>query len=154
VDSNKIRFLFLDFAPPFPSGLSFGIGRAEMQRGTPALSGSYALGGRSDAMSSGVNGVNTVGAFTASGGTITGGAIDSVKDGTSFYNQAITTGNYSQTSNGRATVTLNTSGTFGTLQATVWMVNPARGFFLVTNGVFTLEDGTLDRNLAALAMPP
>src|SRR5260370_42187210 len=111
-----------------------------MQSGTPALSGSYAFGGRGDTVSSGVNGVNTVGAFTASGGTISAGAIDSVKDGTSFYNQAITTGNYSQTSNGRATVTLNASGTFGALQATVWIVSPARGFFLVPNGVFTVED--------------
>jgi len=139
VDTNNIRFLFFDPAIP-----SIGIGRAEMQTGIPALSGSYAFGGRGDTQSSGINGVNTVGAFTASGGAISAGAIDSVEDGNSFSNQGITTGNYSQTANGRATVTLTTSGTFGAIQATVWMVSPARGFFLVTNDATAVQDGTLD----------
>jgi hypothetical protein len=142
VDANNIRFLFFDPAVP-----SIGIGRAEMQTGTPALSGNYAFGGRGDTQSSGINGVNTVGALTTSGSTIAGGAIDSVEDGNSFANQAITTGNYSQAASGRAMVPLNTAGSFGNLQLIVWMVSPARGFFLVTtttNGTLVIEDGTLD----------
>jgi hypothetical protein len=151
VDANNIRFLFFDPAP-VPS---IGIGRAEMQS-APALSGNYAFGGRGDTPltsnpASGTNGVNTVGAFTASGGAITAGAIDSVEDGASFSNQAITTGNYSLAASGRATVTLTTSGTFGTLQATVWMVSPARGFFLVTNDATAVQDGTLDLQLGTFS---
>lgn len=136
VDANNVRLLSNS------SGV-LGIGRAEKQS-APTLSGSYAFGGRGDTMTTRINGVDTVGAFTASGGSITGGAIDSVEDGTSFSNQLITSGSYAQTSNGRATVTLTTSGSFGVLQATVWMVSPARGFFLVTNDSKAVEDGTLD----------
>jgi hypothetical protein len=139
VDANNMRFLFFDPAP-VPS---IGVGRAEMQS-APALSGNYAFGGRGDTRASGINGVNTVGAFTASGGAITAGAIDSVKDGNSFANQAITTGNYSQTANGRAVVPLNTAGALGNLQLVVWMVSPARGFFLITNDTNAVQDGTLD----------
>jgi hypothetical protein len=139
VDANNIRFLFFDPAP-VPS---IGIGRAEMQS-APALSGSYAFGGRGDTLANGINGVNTVGAFTTSGATISGGTIDSVEDLASFSNQAITTGNYSQAASGRAVVPLNTAGSFGNRQLVVWMVNPARGFFLVTNDTTAVEDGTLD----------
>jgi hypothetical protein len=137
VDTNNVRFLSMS-----PGVL--GIGRAEMQN-APALAGSYAFGGRGDTIGNGINAVDAVGAFTtASGGSITSGAIDSVEDGTSFSNQSITSGSYSQPVNGRTLVTLNTSGTFGTLVATVWMVSPARGFFLVINDPNAVEDGTLD----------
>jgi hypothetical protein len=139
VDANNIRFLFFDPAVP-----NIGIGRAEMQSGTPALSGSYAFGGRGDTQTSGINGVDIVGAFTTSASTIAGGTLDSVEDGSNFSNQAITTGNFAQNANGRATVPLNTAGSFGNLQLVVWMVSPARGFFLVINDPNAVEDGTLD----------
>jgi hypothetical protein len=133
VDANNVRFLSSS------SGL-LGIGRAEKQS-APALSGSYAFGGRGDTVNGGINAVDTVGAFTASGGSITSGAIDAVEDG-STLSTTITGGSYATTANGRATVTLNASN--GPVQATFWMVNPSRGFFLITNDSNAVEDGTLD----------
>lgn len=133
VDANNVRFLSSS------SGL-LGIGRAEKQS-TPALSGSYAFGGRGDTVNNGINAVDTVGVFTASGGSITSGAIDAVEDGSNL-STTITGGTYTTTANGRATVTLN-AGT-GPVQATFWMVNPSRGFFLITNDSNAVEDGTLD----------
>ena len=133
VDANNVRFLSSS------SGL-LGIGRGERQS-APALSGSYAFGGRGDTVNNGINAVDTVGAFTASGGSITSGAIDAVEDGSNL-STTITNGNYTTTANGRATVTLN-AGT-GPVQATFWMVNPSRGFFLITNDSNAVEDGTLD----------
>ena len=133
VDANNVRFL------SGSSGL-LGIGRAEKQS-APALSGSYAFGGRGDTVNGGINAVDTVGAFTASGGSITSGAIDAVEDGSNL-STTITSGSYTTTANGRATVTLN-AGT-GAVQATFWMVSPSRGFFLITNDPNAVEDGTLD----------
>ncbi len=132
VDANNLRFL------PSDSG-TIGLGRAEKQAGTLALSGSYAFGSKGD--TSFIGGVDTVGAFTASGGNITAGAFDSVQDGNASTNISITSGSYAPVSNGRATVTLNAST--GTIQDIVWMVSPARGFFLI-NDSSKVEDGTLD----------
>ena len=133
VDANNVRFLSSS------SGL-LGIGRAEKQS-SPALSGSYAFGGRGDTVNNGINAVDTVGAFSASGGSITTGAIDAVEDGSNL-STTISGGSYTTTANGRATVTLNASS--GTVQATFWMVSPSRGFFLITNDSNAVEDGTLD----------
>jgi hypothetical protein len=133
VDANNVRFLSSS------SGL-LGIGRAEKQS-SPALSGSYAFGGRGDTVNNGINAVDTVGAFSASGGSITSGAIDAVEDGSNL-STTITGGTYTTTANGRVTVTLN-AGT-GPVQATFWMVNPSRGFFLITDDSNAVEDGTLD----------
>jgi hypothetical protein len=136
VDANNVRFLSAS------SGL-LGIGRAEKQN-SPALSGSYAFGGRGDTVNNGVNAVDTVGAFTASRGSITSGAIDAVEDG-STLSTTITGGSYATTANGRATVTLNAASE--PVQATFWMVSPSRGFFLITNDSNAVEDGTLDLQL-------
>ena len=133
VDANNVRFLSSS------SGL-LGIGRAEKQS-SPALSGSYAFGGRGNTVNNGINAVDTVGAFSASGGSITTGAIDAVEDGSNL-STTISGGSYTTTANGRATVTLNASS--GTVQATFWMVSPSRGFFLITNDSNAVEDGTLD----------
>jgi len=138
VDANNVRLLSSS------SGL-LGIGRAEKQN-SPGLSGSYAFGGRGDTPltsnpTSGINAVDTVGAFTASGGSITSGAIDAVEDGSNL-STTITGGSYTTIANGRATVRLNASS--GTVQATFWMVSPSRGFFLITNDPNAVEDGTLD----------
>src|SRR5712692_586373 len=132
VDASNLRFL-----PSDPG--TIGLGRAEKQTGTLALSGSYAFGSKGD--TSFIGGVDTVGAFTASGGNITAGAFDSVQDGNASTNISITSGSYAPVSNGRATVTLNAST--GTIQDIVWMVSPARGFFLI-NDSSKVEDGTLD----------
>ncbi len=137
VDANNIRFL------SSTSGL-LGIGRAEKQT-APALSGSYAFDGRGDTVSNGVNAVDTVGAFTAGSGLITSGAVDAVEDG-STLSTTISGGTFTaptSASNGRATIKLNISS--GTIQATLWMVNPGRGFFLITSDPNAVEDGTLDQ---------
>jgi hypothetical protein len=118
-----------------------GLGRGEKQS-APALSGSYAFGGRGDTATTGINEVDTVGAFSASGGSITSGAIDAVEDGGTLSTTITSGSNTTPGANGRATITLNASS--GSLQATLWMVSAARGFFLITNDTNAVEDGTLD----------
>lgn len=130
VDANNVRFL------ASTSGI-LGIGRAELQRGAPALSGSYAFGSKGDTTSLG--GVNMAGRFTASGGTITAGARDSVQDGANATNVSFT-GTYTQAVSGRAVLSLSTAANNSLV---VWMVNPARGLFLV-NDANTVQDGSLD----------
>jgi hypothetical protein len=133
VDANNIRLLS---STPGVTGL----GRAEMQNGTPALSGSYAFGSKGDTSNS-LLGVDTAGRFTANGGSITAGARDSVQDGNAATNVAFT-GTYTQTPavNGRFLVTLTTAANNNLV---VWMVSPSRGFFLV-NDPNAVQDGTLD----------
>lgn len=130
VDANNVRF----FAST--SGV-LGLGRAELQTGTPALSGSYAFGSKGDTSSLG--GVNMAGRFTAGGGTITAGALDAVQDGTPSTNVSFT-GTYAAAPSGRTLVTLNASPN-GNL--VVWMASSTRGLFLV-NDPSTVQDGSLD----------
>src|SRR5947209_7253977 len=121
-----------------------GTGSAEMQAsGNLNLSGNYAFGSSGDTDST-IGGVRTVGVFTASGGAITGGKLDSVQDGTSlFFNQDFT-GTYTQGSNGRVQVTLVPSGATSVMIPEVfWMVSPSRAFFLV-DANNKVEDGTVD----------
>ncbi len=132
VDASNLRFL-----PSDPG--TIGLGRAEKQSGTLALSGSYAFGSKGD--TSVIGGVNTVGVFTANNGTITAGAFDAVQDGNTSTNISITSGSYPPVLNGRTTVTFNAST--GTIQEFVWLVSPARAFFLI-NDSSKVEDGTLD----------
>ena len=130
VDANNIRFLASN------NGV-LGLGRAELQSGTPALSGSYAFGCKGDTNS--LSGVNMAGRFTASGGTITAGALDAVQDAVPSTNISFT-GTYTSVPSGRTLVTLNTSPNGNLL---VWMVSPTRGLFLV-NDASTVQDGSLD----------
>jgi hypothetical protein len=121
-----------------------GTGRAEAQAsGVLTLAGNYAFGSRGDT-STNTGGVRSVGVFTASGGSITAGKLDSVQDGTStFFNQDFT-GNYTQGSNGRVQVTLIPSGGASVMIPEVyWMVSPSRAFFLI-NANNKVEDGTVD----------
>jgi hypothetical protein len=121
-----------------------GTGRAEAQAsGALTLAGNYAFGSRGDTDTS-IGGVRSVGVFTASGGSITAGKLDSAQDGTSiFFNQDFT-GNYTQGSNGRVQVTLIPSGgTSVMIPEVFWMVSPSRAFFLV-NANNKVEDGTVD----------
>ncbi len=131
VDANNIRLL--------PANLgAIGLGRAEKQVGTPALSGSYAFASRGDTFNF-LDGVNTAGRFTASAGSITAGALDSVQDGNVIATNLSFTGTYTQVAS-RALVSLSTTSN-GNL--VIWMVSPSRGFFLV-NDPNTIQDGTLD----------
>ncbi len=131
VDANNIRFLSEDV------GVT-GSGRAEKQNGTPALSGSYAFGSEGDTISF-LSSVNSAGRFTASNGAINGGARDTVQDGSSVVN-ATFTGTYTQAASGRASVALSTTANSNLV---VWMISPARGFFVVDDPN-TVQEGTLD----------
>lgn len=134
VDANNIRLLASD------AGIT-GVGRAEKQGGSPALSGSYAFGSRGDTNDLGIDAAQTLGRFTADGsGNISSGAIDSVQDGNSVYNGSFT-GTNSALSNGRTVLSLSGSGI--SIQAVTWMVSSSRGFFLM-NDPNKVEDGTLD----------
>ena len=130
VDANNVRFLAAS------TGV-VGDGRAELQSGTPALSGSYAFGSKGDTGSLG--GVNMAGRFTASGGSITAGARDSVQDGGTATNVSFT-GTFTQAASGRAVLSLSTAANSNYV---VWMVSPTRGLFLV-NDSNTVQDGSLD----------
>jgi hypothetical protein len=122
----------------------FGTGRVESQTGGPfsgtSLSGGYAFGSKGDTAS--IGGLQRVGQFDASNGTISSGAEDFVLNGASGLNDAFSGGNYTVTSNGRATLNL-TSTSLGTLSEILWMVNPTRAFVLV-NSSTAVEDGTMD----------
>jgi hypothetical protein len=130
VDANNVRFL------AGTTGI-VGQGRAELQSGTPALSGSYAFGSKGD--TSALGGVNMAGRFTAGAGTITAGARDSVQDGGTATNVAFT-GTFTQAASGRNVLTLTTAANSSFI---VWMVSPARGLFVV-NDPNTVQDGSLD----------
>ncbi len=143
VDSNNIRLLSTD-----TSTNSGGIGRAELQSAGPfstsSLSGSYVFGSKGDD-NFGLNTVNTVGVFAASGGNITSGAFDSVEDGTPLTNVAITGGTYQVASNGRVTANLISSA--ATVNQVLWMVSPSRAFSITasdTSDPSVTQDGTDD----------
>jgi hypothetical protein len=128
-----------------------GLGRAETQQ-TPtggftksSLSGSFAFLGHGDTSASAAGGVNSVGQFTADGnGNITGGSLDSVRDGTAQLAQTLSASSYLLAATGRLTSTLNTSGG-GAVANVTYLVSPTRGFFLVSNDVTLVEDGTVDQ---------
>jgi hypothetical protein len=133
VDANNIRFLSSD------TGI-LGIGRAEKQTGALALSGSYAFGSRGDTNNLGINGVQSVGRFSADGNSnITAGALDSVQDGDSTANASFTGTYTAVAANGRTSVSLNNGG----IQEVFWMVSSSRGFLLI-NASNRVEDGTFD----------
>jgi hypothetical protein len=131
VDANNLRFLAGNIG-------SVGSGRGELQSATPTLSGSYAFGSEGDTGSLG--GVNMAGRFTANAGAITAGARDSVQDGGAATNVSFTGTFTTPAANGRTVLTLTTAANSNYV---VWMVNPARGLFLV-NDPNTVQDGTLD----------
>jgi hypothetical protein len=141
VDANNLRFLSSDAG-------TIGLGRAEKQTGTLALSGSYAFGSSGDTNNFGINGVQSVGRFSADGnGNISAGALDSVEDGNSIANASFS-GTYTVVArNGRTSVSFKN----GAVQEVFWMVSPSRGFLLI-NATNKVEDGTLDlQQTSALA---
>jgi hypothetical protein len=115
VDSHNIRFLV---STPGVNGLGSG----EMQTSTAALSGNYAFGSKGDDSYS-LGGVQTVGRFTASAGSITAGAYDSVQDAVPTANGSFS-GTYTS-SKGRSVVTL-ASG----VQQVFWTVSSSQAFFV------------------------
>ena len=137
IDANTLWLMESD-------ATTLGTGSAELQSsGSLSLAGNYAFGSSGDTDAN-IGGVRSVGVFTANGGSITGGKLDSVQDGTSvFFNQDFT-GNYTQGSNGRVQVTLIPSGgTSVMIPQVFWMVSPSRAFFLI-DSTSKVEDGTVD----------
>ncbi|HKW18209.1 MAG TPA: hypothetical protein VJO35_11945 [Terriglobales bacterium] len=132
---NSTRLVLLGAS----SGL-VGSGSAEAQSGSVAsgLSGTYAFGSRGDDVTSDAA-LATVGQFTASGSTISSGALDAMQDG-NYTGTTSFTGNPvgSPSAQGRVAVTLSTGQTM-----VLWLVSPARAFFLFENES-AAEDGTAD----------
>jgi hypothetical protein len=141
VNSGKLVLLAND------SG-AVGSGSAEAQTGAVSngLAGSYAFGSRGDDFNF-FAGIATVGQFTASGATISSGALDSLQDGSNYSQDVAFTGTPTTATNnpspeGRVQVTLST----GTPMI-FWMVNPSRAFFL-DDSTTRAEDGTADLQTA------
>jgi hypothetical protein len=151
IDANTMLLLEVDG--------STGFGRAEMQSGTfdvnslPAGAG-YVFGSQGD--SSGTvpfgagGGASSVGQFTVDGnGNInSGGTLDDVRDGT-VAALTINAGTYipDATVNGRYQFNIGTSAI--AMQEVVYMVNSARGFFVVASDSTRVEDGTMEQQQAA-----
>ncbi len=144
VDGNNLRFL-LNGTSAANTTTGVGLGRAEAQTGGPfsatSFAGNYAFGSRGDDATY-LNGVNTVGTFTAGNGTLTGGAYDSVADGTSIATGTAFGGTYAVDPTGRVTVSL--SPFLGsTSQQIYWLVSPSRAYSISMDST-KAEDGTID----------
>jgi len=117
-----------------------GSGSAEAQSGAVGngLSGNYAFGSRGDDLLDVVlDGVATVGQFSAASGAMTGTAESMVSGG---YSPGLTIAScFSAAVSGRVTV----DNCSGAVSQYFWMVNPSRAFFINVNGSAT-EDGTAD----------
>jgi hypothetical protein len=136
INSSSLRFISADV-----NQIS---GRAEAQSGASfsnaSLAGGFAFGSNGD--TSNLEGVQTVGRFTADGnGGISKGAFDSVQDGNSLSGVNFN-GSYSVDPAGRAVVNLVTPN--GPIQEIFRLVSPQRLFLLVNSNV-KVEDGTSDR---------
>ena len=142
VDSTHLFFLANPAASSGTSATGIGLGQAVGQSGsftTSTFSGGYAFSSRADDSFS-VDGLNTVGSFTAGGdGTISAGLLDSDQDGAPTASPVAFTGSYTMASNGRAVVTINPSGG-SSYQQFFWMASPSQAFFL-TNDATIEEDG-------------
>lgn len=145
VDANNIRFITSDSDV-------VGLGRAEAQTGQPfssdPLSGkSYAFGSRANDSPGGPGAVNSVGSLSANAGALTG-TLDTVLDGTSYANIAISSGAYTTVSASGRSVVTTTTAVPSTVAQVFWMVNPSRAFFLTTSDSSDpskIEDGTADQ---------
>ena len=133
IDANTFWLMVSD-----PTQL--GTGEAERQAsGNLALAGNYAFGSSGDTDAT-FGAARTVGVFTASPGSLSGGGFDSVEDGISVVDQPFT-GTFTQ-NGARVDATITPTG-LPAVQQIFWMVSPSRAFFLMaaTNKV---EDGTID----------
>lgn len=136
IDGNHVHL----FANSTTNG-SVGVGRAVAQTGT-TLSGSYVFGASDNFETVGAS---TVGQFTASSGSITGGAFDTVQNGAAASGTYAASA-FTSTSNGRAVVNLSPS-TGNAVQAISWVVSPSLVFFISNDanqqaGTATLQTGS------------
>jgi hypothetical protein len=150
IDANNYLLFETD-----ATGGGLGLGRMEAQTAPASgfaaatLTGDYVFGSRGDTTSSAAVGVNSVGQFSVDGaGNITAGSYDTVRDGSPTLGASITASGsiYTVQPNGRTTITLSASGT--PVGLTAYMVSGKRGFFLVSNDVNRVEDGTLEQQSA------
>lgn len=142
VNSTKIRFLNTDALS------SLGIGQAEKQTGGPfsaaSLNGTYVFGSAGETTN--VDGIHSVGLFTADGGgNVTDGSFDFVQDGSPVTGITLNSGStyIVDASSGRTKVNLNLS-TATTNEKVMYLVSPSRAYFLV-NDPTNVEDGTADK---------
>lgn len=141
VNSGKLALLVSNAA-------AVGSGSAEAQSGTVTggLSGSYAFGSSGDDSFS-MDGVASVGQFTATPGTISG-TEDTMQDGNYTANAALPSTCFTAAAangiNGRVVVT-NGSGSpcSGSVTQIFWMVSPSRAFF-IDNSAGQFDEGTAD----------
>lgn len=134
---SSSKFLLLDTTAGVLS-----IGLAEQQSSltfsAASLSGSFAFGSSGETVS---GFVNTVGVFTTDGvSQVTAATFDSVLDGSVSSDQTAT-GTYlvdNSVGNGSGSFTI------GGLTRDIWMVSPARAYFIALNGT-NVEDGTIDQ---------
>lgn len=119
---------------------NLSLGNAEKQaNGSLAMNGNFAFGSSGDTDAT-LGAARSVGVFTASAGAITGGALDSVQDGASVFDDSFT-GTFTQ-NNGRVDATI-TPPSGAPIREIIWMVSPTRAFFFfVANN--KVEDGTID----------
>ena len=104
-----------------------------------SLAGNFAFGSNGDTAT--IGGVRSVGVFTASGGSITAGTLDSVQDNVSILNEGFT-GTYTQGASGRVSVSLTPAGG-PAVSEVFWMVSNSRAYFVIDSNS-KVEDGTLD----------
>lgn len=142
VDGNNLRLISTD------AGV-LGAGKAEKQAATTfsaaSLTGSYAFGSQGDTAAT-TGGTRTIGRFSSDGvAAISAGGFDSVQDGVSTAD-ATFTGSYMLDATGRGTFTF-TPSSGGTVQEVFYLVNAARGFFLIDDAN-RIEDGSFDQQSA------
>ncbi len=124
-----------------------GSGSAELQTGNVAagFQGSYAFGSRGDDANFNFGiygGVQTVGAFSAASGSISG--TEDVNEEGSVSSNVSTSACFTSGANGRIAVTTVSGSTCtSTLAQAFWMVSPSRAFFLNVS-TNSAEDGTAD----------
>ena len=142
VNSNQLAMLV-------NNGGAVGSGSAEAQNGVSTgtgLSGTYAFGSRGDDLSTGVDGVATVGEFTASSGSLSGNE-DVMQDGNYTPNTGLPANCYMVVAtggmNGRVVASNSGAPCSATPTQVFWMVSPNRAFFLDVAGA-TFQDGTAD----------
>ncbi len=138
VDSSHFHF----FMNSSTTG-NVGVGRAISQTGT-TLGGSYVFGSSNNYE---IGEVNTVGQFSASNGSISGGSFDTVQGGNAVLNGTFGASSYTTgPGSGRFVVNLDPSSG-NAVQAVCWVVSPSL-FFFITNdadqqaGTATLQDGS------------
>ena len=144
VDSSHIRIFTID-------NIS-GLGSATLQTGGPfsddSLSGNYVYQVSGDTVNN-FEGIQTVGRFAASNGTISDGRSDTQLDGAAQTNQTFT-GTYNVASNGRAVVDLSYAGG-AQPEHIYWMISPTRAYFLVNDPTKAAEASVVSQTATSFS---